>query len=111
MDSVTRSAINKSVICRSLRGKFDTQKMGELPRQRVTDSPPFTYCGVDMLGPFIIKEGRKELKRYGTMFACFASRAVNIHKLMEIDLFFLPLRWFVARCGNVSHSVTHKVYL
>ena len=51
--------------------------MAELPRRRVTDSPPFTYCGVDMFGRFIIKEGRKELNRYGAMFTCLASRAVH----------------------------------
>ena len=54
-NSVTRSVFNKSVMCRSFRGKFGTQKMAECPRRRVTDSPHFTYCGVDMFGPFIIK--------------------------------------------------------
>ena len=106
-NSVTRSVINKCVICRSLRGKFGTQKMAELPRRRVTDSPPFTYCGVDMFGPFIIKEGRKELKRYGAMFTCLASRAVHIEitNSMETDSFILALRRFIARRGNVR-SIT-----
>ena len=81
--------------------------MAELPRRRVTDSPPFTYCGVDMFGPFIIKEGRKELKRYGAMFTCLASRAVHIEitNSMETDSFILALRRFIARRGNVR-SIT-----
>ena len=41
--SVTRSVINKCVLCRSLRGKFTIQKIAELSEQRVTDSSPFTY--------------------------------------------------------------------
>ena len=81
--------------------------MAELPRRRVTDSPPFTYCGVDMFRPFIKKEGRKELKRCGAMFTCLASRAViiEITNSIETDWFILALRHFIARCGNVR-SIT-----
>ena len=38
--------------------------MSNLATNGTTDKPPFTNCGVDMFGPFLIKEGRKELKRY-----------------------------------------------
>ena len=52
---------------------------------------------------FIIKEGRKKLKRYGAMFTCLSSRAVliEITNSMETDSFILALRRFVARLGNV----------
>ena len=81
--------------------------MTELSRQRVTDSSSFTYCGVDMFGPFIIKEGKKELKKFGAIFTCYASRAVNtdITNSMETDSFILALRYFIARHGNVR-SIT-----
>ena len=106
-NSVTRSIINKYVICRNVRGKFGTQKMAELPMRRVTDSPPFTYSGVDMFSPFIIKEARKELKRYGAMFTSLASRAMHIKitNSMETDSYILALRRFIARRGNVR-SIT-----
>ena len=106
-NSVTRSIINKCVICRNVRGKFGTQKMAELPMRRVTDSPPFKCSGVDMFGPFIIKEARKELKRYGAMFTSLASRAmhIEIRNSMETDSFILALRRFIARRGNVR-SIT-----
>ena len=29
--------------------------MSELPSDRLQESPPFTYCGVDLFGPFTIK--------------------------------------------------------
>ena len=47
--------------------------MVDLPSDRTIDEPPFTNFGVDMFGPFLIKEGRKELKRYGALFTCLSS--------------------------------------
>jgi len=52
--------------------------MADLPRDRISPVPPFTYMGVDYFGPFIIKDGRKEVKRYGALFTCLVSRAVHI---------------------------------
>ena len=49
------------------------EKIADLPNDRKLDGPPFTNCGVDMFGPFLIKR-RKDLKRYGALFTCFASR-------------------------------------
>ena len=46
--------------------------MVDLSNDRTLDGPPFTNCGVDIFGPFLIKEGRKELKRYGALFTCLA---------------------------------------
>ena len=41
--------------------------MADLPTDRTIDEPPFTNCGVDMFGPFLIKErkGEKSLKDMG----------------------------------------------
>ena len=68
------------------------------------DELTFTNCGVDMFGTFLIKEGRKELKRYGTLFACLSSRAVHIECTcsLETDSFIQAQRRFVARRGNIS---------
>ena len=57
----------------------------------------------DMFGPFYIKEKRSELKRYGAMFVCLASRAVHIEVTHQIDTdsFIQALRIMIARRGNV----------
>jgi len=39
--------------------------MADLPEDRLAASHPFTYSAVDYFGQFTIKEGRRELKRYG----------------------------------------------
>ena len=76
--SAVKSAISKCVECRKLHGKVCQQKMGNLPADRLSEEPPFTYCGVDMFGPFLVRDGRKTQKRYGAMFTCLSSRAVHI---------------------------------
>ena len=35
--------------------------------------PPFTNCYVNIFGPFVLKEGRKELKRCAELFPCLDS--------------------------------------
>ena len=77
--------------------------MADLPTDRAIDEPPFINCGVDMFGPFLIKEGRKELKRYGALFTCLSSRAVHIECTcsLETDSFIQALCRFVARRENI----------
>jgi len=101
--SVVSSTIAKCVLCRKQRGKFQEQKMSDLPPERVEPSPPFTYSGMDVFGPFMIKEGRKELKRWGLIFTCLASRAIHLESLnsMSTESFINALRRFIARRGKV----------
>ena len=75
---VVRGMIYRCFNCCKLCGKFDVQKMADLPKVRCLDVPPFTHCGVDMFGPYTIRERRSDLKRYRALFTCFASRAVHI---------------------------------
>ena len=56
--------------------------MADLPKEHVIPSPLFTHCGADMFGPFIVKNGRKEFKRYGCIFTCMSSCAA--HRLQMI---------------------------
>ena len=56
-----------------------------------------------MFSPFIIRQRRSEVKRYGAMFTCMNSCAVHIkvtHSL-DTDSFILALRQMIARRGNV----------
>ena len=63
----------------------------------------FTYCGVDMFGPFLVKDGRKIQKKYGAMFTCLSSRAVHIEATTNLatDSFIQALRRLIRRKGNV----------
>ena len=102
-NSAVRGYITNCVNCRKYRGIGGQQKMADLPKCRITPEAPFTYCAVDFFGPFLIKEGRKELKRYGAIFTCLSSRAVHIETAnsLETDTFINVLRRFVARRGPI----------
>ena len=99
--SVART-VSKCVTCRRLRSRPLTQKMSDLPEERVSSTAPFHYTGMDVFGPFYIKEGRKTLKRYGLIFICLASRAVHLETLnsMEADSFISALCRFINRRGK-----------
>ena len=68
--SIVGHHVIKCVTCRKLRGAPQQQKMSDLPADRIEQAPPFTYSAVDYFGPWYIKEGRKEMKRYGVLFTC-----------------------------------------
>ena len=78
LSSAVSGLISRCVICRRLRSVTQVQKMAELPEDRVEPSPPFTYSGVDYFGPWHIREGRKELKRYGVIFTCLCCHAIHL---------------------------------
>ena len=102
-NSAVRQLISSCVMCRRIKSTPQDQKMADLPEDRLTPAPPFTYVGVDYLGPYVTKEGRKERKRYGALFTCLVSRAVHIevaHSL-DTDSFLHALRRFIARRGQV----------
>ena len=43
--------IHECLTCRKLRGKFQQQRMADLPAERLP-SPPFTNIGIDVFGPW-----------------------------------------------------------
>ena len=95
--------IYKCVTCRKLRGRLQSQKMSDLPSDRVEPSPPFSFVGVDFFGPWIVKEGRKSLKRYGALFTCLSSRAIHIEVATDLstDAFMNALRRFLSVRGPI----------
>ncbi|XP_078352700.1 uncharacterized protein LOC144637505 [Oculina patagonica] len=95
--------VSKCVTCKKLRGTPEQQKMSDLPPDRLEQAPPFTYSAVDYFGPWYKKEGRKEMKRYGVLFTCMASRAVHLETAASLttDSFLNAYRRFINRRGPV----------
>ena len=98
-----RRVLSSCFDCKRRLQSPDSQKMSDLPYERVTPGePPFTFVGVDYFGPFYVKRGRCMEKRYGVLFTCLAVRAVHIEVAHSLDTssFINALRRFIARRGS-----------
>ncbi len=89
--------------CRKWRGRPEIPLMADLPltRQRYF-RPAFYSTGMDCFGPFLIKIGRRNEKRWGIIFKCMTTRATHLDLLTSIDSdsFLMSLRRFIARRGK-----------
>lgn len=100
-----RKIVSKCVVCRRVQGAPGSQQMADFSLNRVSpDEPPFTSVGVDCFGPFDVKRGRSQVKRYGVIFTCLVTRAVHIEVAAssDTDSFINALRRFIARRGQVK---------
>lgn len=95
--------ISKCVTCRKLQAATQVQEMADLPKDRIEPSGPFIYSAVDYFGPWLVKEGRRLVKRYGVLFTCMASRAVHIEipHSMDTSSFINAYRGFADRRGPI----------
>ena len=97
-----KKVVKSCLTCRRLYAKPCIQRMADLPSVRLEmHKPAFTFIGVDVFGPFHVKYGRAEIKRYGCLYTCFGTRAVHIEKIdsMDTDSFLNSFRRFAARRG------------
>ena len=99
---VVKSVARRCLTCKKLFGSTVSQVMADLPSERLEPyKRPFSYTGVDCFGPFYVKQGRSQVKRYGCIFTCLSVRAVHIERIcsLDTDSFICALRRFVSRRG------------
>ena len=106
---IVNRIIHQCMTCRNLRGKQLHQKMADLPVQRLTPAPPFTYVGLDVFGPWQVvtrrtREGVACNKRWAVIFTCLTVRAVHIELIESMDTssFINALCRFLAVRGPVA---------
>ena len=98
-----RACLHHCLICRRHEGpSFRLPKMPPWPRQRVSESLPFQFVGLDYLGPVFVKEGTVMNKMWICLFTCLAIRAVHLEwvRSLSAEHFLLCLRRFMARRGR-----------
>ncbi|XP_032426233.1 uncharacterized protein LOC116724575 [Xiphophorus hellerii] len=83
--------------------------MADLPADRLSMDPPFTYIGLDVFGPWNVvarrtRGGLAHSKRWAVIFTCMAVRAVHIEVIESLDTscFINALRRFLAIRGPVK---------
>ena len=107
-----RRAVNRCFSCRRRQAPSGAQKMADLPADRVTpNKPPFSFVGVDCFGLFWVKRARSQVKRYGVLFPCLATRAIHLEVAqgMDTDSFLNSMRRFVARNSEKLSPIGMRV--
>ena len=92
-----RRVLSRCFSCKRRQAPVGTQKMADLPLDRVTpDKPSFSFVGADCFGLFYVQRGRSQVKRYGVLFTCLVTRAIHIEVIqtMDTDSFINSLRRF-----------------
>ena len=107
--SATRRVLKECQFCVRRDAKPAQQLMANLPSAQLrSEELPFSHTGADCFGPFIVKKGRMELKRYGCVFICMTTRAIHLEVLPDLttDSFINALLRFFARRGPSTHLYT-----
>lgn len=89
--------------CKLLTAKPIIPEMAELPQGRLMPfTRPFTFTGIDCLGPIDVLVGRRHEKRWICLFTCLTVRAIHLEILyhMDHDSFILAFRSFTQDRGH-----------
>ncbi|MEO0684671.1 MAG: hypothetical protein AAFY76_06385, partial [Cyanobacteria bacterium J06649_11] len=95
-----KKIIRSCVICQRYNTKPEIPTMADLPKNRMDlNQPPFTNTGVDFFRPLVIKQGRKRIKRWVSLFTCMTVRCVHLEVVesLETDDFINALQRFISR--------------
>ncbi|GFX24301.1 integrase catalytic domain-containing protein [Trichonephila clavipes] len=99
---LVKTMIRICLVCKKYSAKPADQLSGQLPRDRITQSPPFQSVGIDFTGAILVKDNQGTRKSYVSLFTCAVPRAVHLELVSDksTKCFLLALRRFLARRGN-----------
>ena len=104
IQNALRSIKNKCIRCRKGRAQTKTKApvMADLPEERLVASIAFSNVGVDYFGPFTVKIGRRNEKRWCCLFTSLTVRAVHVEIVpkLNIDCYLNAIMRFIARRGK-----------
>ena len=105
-----RSIKNKCVTCRKSRAQTIAPVMADLPEERLDVSTAFKNVGVDYVGFFILKNGRRKEKRWCCLFTCLTMRAVHIESVpkLDTDSCLNAILRFIARRGKPNTIISNN---
>ena len=101
--------VAKCVIFIHLSGSICQHKVVDFPRERLSQEPPLTCCGIDMFGP-ILGKGRSQRneKIWVFLYMYFTSRAIRIESTNSLsgDAFIQTLQRIVSRRADIWVNTT-----
>ncbi|GFW89689.1 integrase catalytic domain-containing protein [Trichonephila clavipes] len=87
--STVRREIKRCIVCCRFNSKPSYPKMGDLPKQRITQTRPFEIVGIDFAGPILTKcqhlRKANKFKSYICLFICLATKAVHLELVSFIN--------------------------
>ena len=100
---IAHNTYRNCILCSKFRPSTLHQLMGNLPANRVTPDRPFSTTGVDLSGPYNIKQKyqRKDtqMKAYIANFVCFVTKGTHLEIVLDLtaESFIQALKRFIAR--------------
>lgn len=104
-----KKILRQCIRCRRYATTRNEQLMGNLPKERITPSRPFSHTGVDFTGHVDVKinkgRGIKTCKGYIAIFICMCTKAVHIELVSDLSTqtFIAALKRMCARRGTPKH--------
>ena len=91
--------------CKRARARLIEVEMGKIPPERTFVAPAFSFCQVDLFGPFFAKcehNHRSTVKVWGAVFKCNTTGAICVHVMTEYstDAFLMAYMRFSSRFGH-----------
>ena len=80
-----KNVIHNCLICRKYAAKPSTQLTGQIPRDRLNETPPFYTTGIDFTGPVYVKTEQSISKCYIALFICAVTRAVHLELVSDLS--------------------------
>ena len=104
---LVEAILKECLTCKLLRGVEASQLMSDLPPERLSDVAPFDHVGLDVFGPYHVKQGKTTRRTTGTakqfvlLINCLSSRAIHLEPLecMDTTAVMNAIRRFVAIRG------------
>lgn len=109
--SFTKKIIHKCVTCRRFEGlPFKAPPPPPLPECRLSETPAFSFTGVDFAGPLLVRAtlASPSTKVWISLFTCYVTRAVHLDVVTDQSTvaFIRCLKRFVARRGLPNRFIS-----
>ena len=104
VERIAKKIRHNCVPCKKRDAQPSSQVMSPLPISRLKPAPAWTYTGIDLFGPFLVKgevNKRSSGKCYGIIFTCLLIRAVHLEIApnYSTDGFLMAFRRFTSIRG------------
>ncbi|GBM69371.1 hypothetical protein AVEN_272189-1 [Araneus ventricosus] len=104
--NLCRKIVHSCVTCFKANPKISSQKMGDLPEDRVNPNFVFNSVGIDFSGPFYIKTKLRKrdppTKIYVCIIICLSTKAIHLELVSDLssEALIAALKRFMARRGK-----------